>query len=463
MGSFTDTKCLLPKLLTLNNCYESQVLLRVPRKDNIYSVDLKSVVPTRGLTCLIAKAIIDESNTWHRRLENINFKTMNKLVKGNLVKRVLVIKPHNKTPYELIRGRPPLINFLKPFWSPVTILNTKDHLGKFDRKADKGYFVRTKDNIVAGQTQKEKEPEQEYILIPLCTTDPLISQDESGKHDQDARISTPISTDGPSFDTAVPSTPINTAGPSVSTANKSEEQLFERFSPFKNAFTLPLVPNISSMDNINIFGYAYDDEDVEEEVDINNVISSYTVPDTSFTKFHKDHPEDQQTLQWRHNQGIDKRGRAEDVARFQVTPNTSHLNAMRENSYRYLKGQPKLSIWYLRDLPFDLEDFLIVTMLELVLTGNPQQEPKDPTLIKVKKELSVIVKNPVFHSKTKHIEIRHHFIRDSYEKKLIQVIKIHTDQNVADLLTKAFDASRMERAATTASSLEAEQDSGNIN
>nr|GEU77521.1 putative ribonuclease H-like domain-containing protein [Tanacetum cinerariifolium] len=53
-----------------------------------------------------------------------------------------------------------------------------------------------------------------------------------------------------------------------------------------------------------------------------------------------------------------------------------------------------------------------------------------------------IVKNLVFHSKTKHIKIRHHFIRDSYEKKLIQVIKIHTDQNVADLLTKAFDVSR---------------------
>ncbi|GJW68186.1 putative reverse transcriptase, RNA-dependent DNA polymerase [Tanacetum coccineum] len=91
-----------------------------------------------------------------------------------------------------------------------------------------------------------------------------------------------------------------------------------------------------------------------------------------------------------------------------------------------------------------------------------------------------IVKNPVFHSTTKHIEIRHHFIRDSYEKRLIQVIKIHTDHNVADLLTKAFDVirfqylianetvikeweDRMERAATTASSLEAEQDSSNIN
>ncbi|GJU51294.1 putative ribonuclease H-like domain-containing protein [Tanacetum coccineum] len=92
-----------------------------------------------------------------------------------------------------------------------------------------------------------------------------------------------------------------------------------------------------------------------------------------------------------------------------------------------------------------------------------------------------IVKNPVFHSKTKHIEISHHFIRDSCEKKLIQVIKIHTDHNVADLLIKAFDVSsgpihlvanetvykewedRMETVATTTSSLEAEQDSGNIN
>ncbi|GJT98906.1 hypothetical protein Tco_1094424, partial [Tanacetum coccineum] len=48
-----------------------------------------------------------------------------------------------------------------------------------------------------------------------------------------------------------------------------------------------------------------------------------------------------------------------------------------------------------------------------------------------------IVKNLVYHSKTKHIAIRHHFIRDAYEKKLIQVLKIHTDDNVADLLTKA--------------------------
>ena len=53
-----------------------------------------------------------------------------------------------------------------------------------------------------------------------------------------------------------------------------------------------------------------------------------------------------------------------------------------------------------------------------------------------------IVKNPVYHSKTKHIEIRHHFIRDCSEKNLIRVEKIHTNFNVADLLTKAFDGPR---------------------
>ncbi|GJY76733.1 putative ribonuclease H-like domain-containing protein [Tanacetum coccineum] len=695
---------------------------------------------------------------------------------------------------------------------------------------------------------------------------------------------------------AVPSPPVNTARPSVNTANAFEEHLFERFSPFKNAFSLPPVPNISSMDNTGIFGNAYDDEDVEEEVDMNNVNSSYTVPDTSFTKFHKDHPEDQvigslkTPVQTRHmtktteehglissvhqlrrtnhkdfqnclfacflsqkepkkvlqaledpswveamqnellqfkllnvwslvdlprdkwaigtkwvfrnkkdergivvknkarlvaqghtqEEGIDydevfapvarieairlflayasfkdfvvyqmdvksaflygkieeevyvcqpprfedphfpnkvykvekalyglhqaprawyetlstylldngfhrgqidktlfirrhkddillvqvyvddiifgstkkemstefeklmhdkfqmssmgelsfflglqvkqksdgifisqdkyvaeilkkfdlasiktastpmetnkpltKDEEAENVdvhlyrsmigslmyltasrpdimfavcacARFQVTPKTSHLHAVKR-IFRYLKGQPKLGLWYPRDSPFDLEAFsdsdyagasldrksttggcqflgkrLIswqckkqtivansTTEAEYVAAANCcgqvlwiQNQMLDygynlmNTNIYIDNESTIcIVKNPVSHSKTKHIEIRYHFIRDSYEKKLIQVIKIHTDKNVADLLTKAFDVSRMstlkiwycikrrlqivmkrrcdinhkwvgdeavhkelgdkmERAATTASSSKAEQDSG---
>ncbi|GJU59093.1 hypothetical protein Tco_1236859 [Tanacetum coccineum] len=213
-------------------------------------------------------------------------------------------------------------------------------------------------------------------------------------------------------------------------------------------------------------------------------------------------------------------------ARFQVTPKVSHLHVVKR-IFRYLKGQPKLGLWYPMDSPFDLDTFsdsdyagasldrksttggcqflgkrLIswqckkqtivansTTEAEYVAAANCcgqvlwiQNQMLDygfnfmNTKIHIDNESTIcIVKNPVFHSKTKHIEIRHHFIRDSYEKKLIQVIKIHTDHNVADLLTKAFDVSsgpihlvvdetvykewedRMERAATTAFSFEAEQ------
>ncbi|GJU29459.1 putative ribonuclease H-like domain-containing protein [Tanacetum coccineum] len=105
---------------------ESQVLLKVPRKNNMYSVDMKNIVPKESLTCLVAKATLDESMIWHRRLGH---------------NMVLVVKPHNKTPYELFKGRTPAISFMRPFRCHVTILNTLDNLGKFDEKSDEGFFV----------------------------------------------------------------------------------------------------------------------------------------------------------------------------------------------------------------------------------------------------------------------------------------------------------------------------------
>ncbi|GJY89350.1 putative ribonuclease H-like domain-containing protein [Tanacetum coccineum] len=114
-------------------------------------------------------------------------------------------------------------------------------------------------------------------------------------------------------------------------------------------------------------------------------------------------------------------------ARFQVTPKVSHLHAMKR-IFRYLKGQPKLGLWYPTDSPFDLEDYT----------------DSDYTGACLDRKSTTRVKNPVFHSKTKHIEIRHHFIRDSNEKKLIQMIKIHTHQNVTDLLIKSFDVGRFQ-------------------
>ncbi|GKE58313.1 hypothetical protein Tco_1497498 [Tanacetum coccineum] len=121
-----------------------------------------------------------------------------------------------------------------------------------------------------------------------------------------------------------------------------------------------------------------------------------------------------------------------------------------------------LLVWvgFAPDSPFDLEvfsdsDYVRASLDRKSTTGGCQFLNKRLISWQCKKQTIVansttkaeccgsicVVKNPVFHSKTKNIEIRHHFIRDSYEKRLIQVIKIHTDHNVADLLTKAFDVS----------------------
>ncbi|GJT68237.1 putative ribonuclease H-like domain-containing protein, partial [Tanacetum coccineum] len=104
---FTETECLVlsPDFKLLD---ESQVLLKVPRQNNMYSFDLKNVVPSGGLTCLFAKATIDESNLWHRRLGHINFKTMNKLVRGNLVRGLpLKLFENNHTCVACQKGKQP--------------------------------------------------------------------------------------------------------------------------------------------------------------------------------------------------------------------------------------------------------------------------------------------------------------------------------------------------------------------
>nr|GEU49518.1 putative ribonuclease H-like domain-containing protein [Tanacetum cinerariifolium] len=82
---FTDTDCLVLSL-DFKLPYENQVLLKIPRQHNMYSFNLKNIDLSRDLAFLFAKASIDESNKWHRRLGHVNFKNLNKLVKGNLVR-----------------------------------------------------------------------------------------------------------------------------------------------------------------------------------------------------------------------------------------------------------------------------------------------------------------------------------------------------------------------------------------
>ncbi|GKD30895.1 ribonuclease H-like domain-containing protein, partial [Tanacetum coccineum] len=82
---FTDTDCLvLSKDFKLPD--DSMVLLRVPRKHNLYAINLNNLSPKGNLACLVAKASVDKSVKWHRRMGHVNYKTMNKLVKGDLVR-----------------------------------------------------------------------------------------------------------------------------------------------------------------------------------------------------------------------------------------------------------------------------------------------------------------------------------------------------------------------------------------
>ncbi|GJY72703.1 putative ribonuclease H-like domain-containing protein [Tanacetum coccineum] len=456
---------------------------KVTRKNNMYSVDLKNIVPKGGLTCFFAKATSDESKLWHRRLGHINFKTTNNLVNGNLVRglplklfeihqtcvacqkgkqhrascksktvssisqplhmlhmdlfgptfvkslmkkmyclvvtddysrfswvfflatkdetsgilksfitgvenlidqrvkvircdngtefknkemnqfcerkgikrefsvartpqqngvaerknrtlieaartmladsklpttfwaeavntacyvqnRVLVTKPHNKTPYELFLGRKPALGFMRPFGCPVTILNTIDHLGKFDGKADEGFFVgysinskafrvfnsRTRISVVAGnqsngnactkacddvgKARMETIPGKDYILLPLWTADPPFSQ--SSKSSPDVGFK-------PSGDDEkkVTEEPGKEGGDSSKEVNNVGS---------KTSIEPPDDPNMPELEDIV---YSDDDEDVGAEADMNNLDAFMPVSPILTTRIHKDHPVEQ--------------------------------------------------------------------------------------------------------------------------------------------------------------------------
>ncbi|GJT45543.1 retrovirus-related pol polyprotein from transposon TNT 1-94 [Tanacetum coccineum] len=220
--------------------------------------------------------------------------------------RVLVGKPHNKNLYELFHGRTPTLSFMRPFGCPVTILNTINHLGKFNGKADEGFFVGyslnskafrvfnsrtkiveenlhirlsestqsngfvdTKASDNASQARKETEPVKDYILLPLCTVDEDLRKDSKYK-DQEKE------------DNVNNTNNVNAASANV--VNVVGE---------KPSIKLPDDPNMTALEDYSIFDFTRDDEDDGVVAAMNNLDTTIQVSPIPTIRIHKDHPLDQ--------------------------------------------------------------------------------------------------------------------------------------------------------------------------
>nr|GEZ21116.1 ribonuclease H-like domain-containing protein [Tanacetum cinerariifolium] len=237
---FTNTKCIVLssdfKLLD-----ENHVLHRVPKEKNMYNVDLKNIIPSGDLACPFAKATLDESNLWHRRLGHINFKTMNKLVKGNLVK-----------------GLPS-----KVFETNHTCVACKK--GKQHRAS----------------CRKEAESVQQYVLLPLWS---------SGSTD-------PQNTDAAAFEVKEPESVVHVSPSSYVKIKKHDDNT----SGVNPASTPVTVVGQNSTNSTNTFSaadmpaleditYSDDEEDVGVEADFSNLETNINVSLIPTTRVHKNYP-----------------------------------------------------------------------------------------------------------------------------------------------------------------------------
>ncbi|GJT54766.1 retrovirus-related pol polyprotein from transposon TNT 1-94 [Tanacetum coccineum] len=215
--------------------------------------------------------------------------------------RVLVVKPHNKTPYELFRGIKPAIGFMKPFGCHVTILNTLDKLGKFDGKSDEGFFVgyslsskafrvynirtrKVQENLHVGflenkpmlegngiqgvsesstSSQQDKD-NQDCIVMPIWK-DALYFDDTSPKSVADAQIQ---DQDGTHDDCSLQNNgtanqQVNTASPEVNTGSRDVSTA---------------VPEINTATPEDLMGPIPTSEDTQvedQEIELGNISPSY--------------------------------------------------------------------------------------------------------------------------------------------------------------------------------------------
>nr|GEV48313.1 ribonuclease H-like domain-containing protein [Tanacetum cinerariifolium] len=420
--------------------------------------------------------------------------------------RVLVNKSQNKTLYELFNGRTPAKGFLKPFSCHVMILNTLDNLGKFEAKGDEGYLIgysmsskafrvfnkrtrRVEENLhveflenqaikkgtnstnlsgtkdAASQEVKKDVSSLRYIALPNWVHDALLESSSSKPQDD--------------YSTDVPESSGNSHPTAISTN-----------------------PSIRDTNSGN--SHSYIDSD-GEEADVSNMETTITSSPTPTLRIHKDHPKSQiidpvDTLIQTRNKskedlkflakvykvekamyGLHQAPRAwqrgdfilvqvyvDDIIFGSSNPQLCRefealihekfqMSAMVKRIFRYLKGHPKLGLWYPKESPFDLVAYSNSGY------GGATQDRKSTTrwcqffgrrLISWQCKKQIIMATSTTEAEyvvaasccRQVLWIQNQLLDygDYFEKKLISVDHVHTDENAADILTKPFDAGRFQ-------------------
>ncbi|GJV30928.1 putative ribonuclease H-like domain-containing protein [Tanacetum coccineum] len=452
-----------------------------------------------------------------------------------VLNRVLVTKPQNKTPYELLIGKSPSISFMRPFGCPLTILNTLDSLDKFDGKSDEGYllgystsskafrvynkrtkkveenlhinFLKDQPNVTGtGSSGKDKGPTQEYILLPLQphrTRIPIedvapaahekpsesspkdndiqdsedvidkegqhqMPEDEQVLHDELEKMVTQeltakamddvsrqafkeekrriasqkkaaqatstnklstdrqsVSTDRPSVSTDRPF--VSTDRPSVSTdrpfVSTDRSSVSTANTPYVSIVSTSTRTNageslfklLKLLPNDGIINGAYDDDEVGAEADFNNMDNTIAVSPIPTLKIHKDHPKGQ--ILGDPTSAVQTRGKIQKASSAQQAL-VSYIHKQNRTNHKDHQNCLCLACFTLsRRTPRQYhKTYKMKALVEAMHVGMLQFKLQ----------------------KFGYLLICHMGKRDCYEKRLIEVIKIHTDSNVADLLTKGF-------------------------
>ncbi|GJU98979.1 ribonuclease H-like domain-containing protein [Tanacetum coccineum] len=210
--------------------------------------------------------------------------------------RVLVVKPHNKTPYEHFHDRTPTLSFMRPFGCPVTIINTINHLSKFDGKVDEGFFVGYSLNSKAFRVFNSRTRiVEENLHIRFSENTPnVLGSGPDWLFDIDALTRTmnyePIVASTQSNGFADPkSSQDDGSKPSSDDGKKVDEDPRKDING-KTSIELSLNPNMPALVDYSIFDSSKDDEDVGAEADMNNLDTTIQVSPSPTTRIHKDHP-----------------------------------------------------------------------------------------------------------------------------------------------------------------------------